>query len=316
MTYMNIPFTQTQYVQKLTGCSYGEALVTLNLYGWIHWKTTTGSSLIRQGEIIRETGMGKNTVRRLLDRMEELGWLTKDERGGSRGGTRVKLNGITFPKVKAEAELIEDEPTVHDGPLDGPRRTLQTVHDGPLDGPQRTPTKESKKKKEEETTKKTSSSPRPSVSPQDQDRIIQIWNANKPKAWKAMKILGTRTKTVEHLAASVGGLEKFIEFLPLALKQAGSDRWWSEKPMSFANFMGTGKTSKAHFEEFVDQALAATGTGSNSNTKPRTLEHPAFFPPCPLTGSMRPKVGAGFKSPEHRAELEAEAREFYASQRS
>ena len=154
------------------------------------------------------------------------------------------------------------------------------------------------------------------MSQQDQDRIIKAWNSNKPKSGKSMKILGTRLKTVEHLASSMGGVEQFIEYLPMALKQACADRWWNEKPMSFANFMGTGKTAKAHFEEFVDQALAATGASSNQNTAPRSLAHPAFFPPCSLAGSVRPKAGAGFQSPEHREQLETEAREFYASQQA
>lgn len=309
---MNIPFSQTQHIQKLTGCVYGEALVLLNLYGWIHWKTTTGSSLIRQGEIIRETAMSKNTVKKLLDRMEELGWLTKASCKGNQGGTRVKLNGISFPNPKLETELIDDSQTVSSSPLNGQSLTPQTVSSCRLNGQPLTPTKESKKKQEKKSSTKTSSSPPPSVSPQDQDRIVKIWNANKPPKWRSLTILGTRLKTVSYLATQVGGVEKFIEFLPLALKVAGEDKWWQSKDISFAKFMGTGRTSKAHFEEFVDQALAKGGVSSNPDT-PRSLEHPAFFPPCPLVGSMRPKVGAGFKSPEHRAQLEIEAREFYAS---
>lgn len=134
------------------------------------------------------------------------------------------------------------------------------------------------------------------------EELILKWNEGKPKAWKKLGSLSpSRCRSIRAL----GGYRVVIDQLPAFFTGAKHNKFWATKEISWENVIGSGMTPKAHFT-----SLAEDGAGSNSNTTPRSLEHPDFFPPIDAWSELRPKHGK-FSSDEDRDAREAEARKFY-----
>ena len=133
--------------------------------------------------------------------------------------------------------------------------------------------------------------------------LIQTWNEHKPSAWPALKAISApRDKTVRKL----GGYRAVIDLLPDAMRGAKASKFWNAKGFTWENFMGD-KIPKGHIQSLAESAPTSSSSNKASYS---AQEHPDFFPPCPVTGDMRPKHG--FTDAEHRKASLESARAFYS----
>lgn len=96
----------------------------------------------------------------------------------------------------------------------------------------------------------------------DARRLIAIWNENRPGGWGALSCMtAARWEVVDHWSAALGTFETFLQALPVALANAGRDRFWCAPGHGWNSFMGYGaKTGKAHFLTFLEQEQAYAPT--------------------------------------------------------
>ena len=96
----------------------------------------------------------------------------------------------------------------------------------------------------------------------DARRLVAIWNENRPGGWSALScVTADRWDVVDKWSAALGGFESFLLALPVALANAGRDRFWCAPGHGWNSFMGYGaKTGKAHFLTFLEQEQAYAPT--------------------------------------------------------
>lgn len=92
-------------------------------------------------------------------------------------------------------------------------------------------------------------------SPEDARRLMAIWNEHKPPGWSRLNCVNDRRwEVAQAFARDLGGLEAFLAALPIALHNAGQDRFWRAPGHDWNSFMGYGaKTGKGHFLRFLEQ---------------------------------------------------------------
>lgn len=298
----NYPRPLLSEIRREADVTHSFSLVMLDLYGWLEHKSRNNSVRISVRNVAQGVDCDVKTIRRAIDRMGALGWI---DCVTSKDGTDIQLRGIP--------EVVADDPQ---GGGENPSGVREKIHQGEGENPSGVVEKiPHSKEPKKELSKKEKKNPQPPAESQA-ERVARVWNDHRPKKWQKVQVMGTRMKVVDHLARQVGGIEKFLELLPLALAEAASDKWWGQKAMSWANFMGTGNTSKAHFEEMVDRALAKGTTATDPEDNPGTLEHPEFFTPAPGADRLIARSGVKFSSIEDRRRREAEAFTFFRSRNS
>lgn len=297
---------------NLTGLPHDAALRALNIYAYLDLKSSDGYGLVSQNNICRLSGLSKNTVRETMRILLDAGFIEYIAKEGS--GTKFRVVPIDWPTGRQLFEYLSSGST--NDQLSGsdadPLGKNERISSRSIKGSAGDPLKDqpvTPYEKENKNTNKNSSSSYSSVVREHQDQLIKIWNEHKPDQWEAIKILGNRAKTAEHLAKQLGGWAKLLEYLPLALAEFKRDKFWGSKRMTWANVMGSGKTDKTHFAEMLDRALAEPCQGPKANSN---LEHPDFLPPS-LAGTLYPKHN-NFGSAEAKAAAMEDARKFYAQQ--
>jgi hypothetical protein len=84
---------------------------------------------------------------------------------------------------------------------------------------------------------------------------MAIWNEHKPPGWGGLiSVNDKRWEVAEAFARDLGGMDAFLSALPVALHNAGQDRFWRAPGHDWNSFMGYGeKTGKGHFLRFLEQ---------------------------------------------------------------
>jgi DNA-binding MarR family transcriptional regulator len=105
--------------------------------------------------------------------------------------------------------------------------------------------------------KATKKSNKRSASPTAEEaaRLMAVWNENRPAGWGALTCINQkRWEVAMGFAKDLGGMEAFLDALPIALANAGQDRFWGGPGHDWNSFMGYGaKTGKGHFLRFLEQ---------------------------------------------------------------
>lgn len=305
----NFPRPLLAHVRRIAGVSHAESLVMLDLYGFLEHRARGHACRISQRSLAKSIGVKPEKVAAVLQRMAGIGWIDVAIRRGNNAGTEIRLNGIEGPKP------LSPDPAQGDPNAGVPVSSIQGQGLSDLGSPVSPMQGHFEEgKKQTHKNKKPPPPPKPQT-PAQADRVVAVWNTHKPKAWQSIATMGTRMRVVEHLARQLGGFETFLELLPLALTEAAADSWWRSKRMSWANFMGTGNTAKAHFEEMVDRALAKGTSAATAGRDPDRLEHPDFFRPNP-SGRLIARSGVTFASVADKQSRAAAALAFYSQQTS
>ena len=252
------------YIARATECPGSQALRCAQLYGFLEHKDSLGeSSVFNQATYAKKLHISRDTLRTDLQLLCKYGWLTVLPNGHK--GTDVEVHGLPFKdevptNQSPKTNLSSDEPVV-----EGTTKESADYDEPVVEGT----TKESSiyKNSSKNSSKKTTNNKtlsNPPIQSDQREQIMQLWNENKHSKWKSLYVLGLRDITVEHISSRIGGIDKFIEYLPLVLQAAAKDKYWGKPGIGWNQFMGTGKTGKANFESFVDVALANQDTKQNS----------------------------------------------------
>jgi hypothetical protein len=93
-------------------------------------------------------------------------------------------------------------------------------------------------------------------------RLMAVWNEHRPRGWNALRSMNTkRWELAMAFAQDLGGFDALLEALPIALHNAGRDRFWCAPGHDWNSFMGYGKNSnKGHFWRFLEQDIPRMAT--------------------------------------------------------
>lgn len=284
-TVLNIDLNQIAWMRTRLDCKSNEALRLLQLYGYLEHVSSGGNAVqFKQSVYAEKTGFTRDTVQKDLQTLAKNRWA---EVHGVAKGTEIAVMRIPFdvepldmssPSTcrasrQLDAELVDIEVSSYSTTSKkGFNNSSKEEEEGPT----------SSKLKEE---------------------LIQTWNDHKPSSWPALKAISPpRDKSVRAL----GGYRVLIDLLPDALRGARASKFWNAKAFTWENFIGD-KRLKGHV-----QALAESAPSSSSSNRASypAEEHPDFFPPCPVSGDMRPKHG--FTDSDQRQEALESARAFYS----
>lgn len=283
-TVLNIDLNQIAWVRNTLDCKSNEALRLLQLYGYLEHVSSGGNAItFKQSVYADKTGFTRDTVQKDLQTLAKNGWA---EVHGLIRGTEITVRGIPF----------DVDPVDMSSPSTcrATRQPDVELVDSDVSSYSATSKKAVKNSSYEEEGTTGSNL---------KQELIQTWNEHKPSAWPALKAISApRDKTVRKL----GGYRTVIDLLPDAMRGAKASKFWNAKGFTWENFMGD-KIPKGHIQSLAESAP----TSSSSNRASYSAqEHPDFFPPCPVTGDMRPKHG--FTDAEHRKASLESARAFYS----
>jgi hypothetical protein len=104
-------------------------------------------------------------------------------------------------------------------------------------------------------TKRQAKRPASMPTAEEAARLMAVWNENRPAGWGALTCINQkRWEVALGFAQDLGGLDAFLQALPVALANAGQDRFWGGPGHDWNSFMGYGaKTGKGHFLRFLEQ---------------------------------------------------------------
>ncbi|ACT65669.1 predicted protein [Cyanophage PSS2] len=270
-----------QYIEQAACIKGPRAVRVAFLYGFLQGlKPVEGRVKFNQALFARSYEFTRESVRNDLQLIEDMGWAEVSPHFSS---TYLVLHGIPFEEMAAGLPRDDSEASMGCKPdFHGDDSEASMGMEGGL-----STHKNSSNKSSNNSNKKTSSSP-PSES--YEDRIVKTWNENKSKTWKSIQVFGNRMETAKALAKQFGGMEKFIEYLPIALKEAAKDSWWGPKDMDWNKFMGTGNTKKAHFADMLDRGLSCqTSKPNNPMLILRKISRDHYGNYTDKTGKMSPQ---------------------------
>ncbi len=250
-----------EYIAQTAGCSGSQALRCAQLYGFLEHMGEMGrASTFNQSVYAKKMHITRETIQRDLMLLTSHNWINVQT---DTSGTDIDLVGLPF-KIDGWASNPVATPLTAEQstPCLLSSQPLACSSSNPLLAQQSTSKNSSKKSYKKTTNNKTLSNP--PIQSDQREQIMQLWNENKHSKWKSLYVLGLRDITVEHISSRIGGIDKFIEYLPLVLQAAAKDKYWGKPGIGWNQFMGTGKTGKANFESFIDVALANQDTKQNS----------------------------------------------------
>lgn len=291
--------SQIEWMRHAIPCEYNQAVRLLLLYGFLEYVFEgDGGSVFKQAVYADKTGQSRTTVRQDLVLLSKRGWISVTT---AHSGTDIEIHGIPFAEVCTQGVQWTVGVRTQGVQTDGLGESIGMDCGSPIS-----------KKAVNNTpygVEEAPSASRNTKKKEQQQELIQQWNAWKPKSWTKLKgISPSRERSIRAL----GGYREVIDLIPAFMAGAKANKFWISKEISFENVIGTGVTPKGHFHE-----LAERGSSANTNTAPGTLaqppEHPDFFPPLDEFTELRPKVN-NFIDDDDRDRREVEAREFYAKQ--
>jgi hypothetical protein len=111
-------------------------------------------------------------------------------------------------------------------------------------------------------TKRQAKRPASIPTAEEAARLMAVWNDNRPAGWSSLTCINQqRWEVAIGFAKDLGGMDAFLEALPVALANAGQDRFWCAPGHDWNSFMGYGaKTGKGHFLRFLEQEAPCVPT--------------------------------------------------------